>query len=581
MKKIAAIAVLAMCQFPMALQAPYLYSADSISDSTVHLTWRNNSTDYLGIIIMRKSETSTQFSVVDTATGSAALYDDNTVLPSAVPYVYALTAYSQTEHADTSNNDTVRITPKITDSFAAPFMLSANWDSLTHSVTIQFYDSSTLETGFRIYRSKNFSSFNMIKDTVSPVPSQKGTFTYKDSAVSSNFWYQYYAVAYKAQQALGSDTDTVFTFIMGDYIKSTSRKCMLVRKTAVFPIKYKGWSLKSGDTIAFNETGTPDPTMFSIINISDPSQPKYMGFGTSEAARMLKPSISKNDFLFCTNNQILYCFRYDKGTLISVNQINYLGYIESFPGFVSNGHVVVSYYISTPFGDSGECIEYSFTSNQFSLESSSMFPQFNFFGNSSQHSILERTEYDGKYLAIARSSYSYGAPGHLTYYADTMEQIIDFNFPSLPHAILFYNPTRGLPRFVDNILVDTPEIKAANDIYIDTVKNIVCALSDTLLSIYSCETRVGVPNPVSSVPVRGRTLQIIPLTGINTACIMLPAHARPATVSIYGISGRQLRRFENVAGNAVFWSHACLAGTFIVNAVVDGCPFTAKIILVR
>jgi len=52
---------------------------------------------------------------------------------------------------------------------------------------------------------------------------------------------------------------------MGAMARSIPRKCSLLNKLGSFPIKYKGWSLKSGDTIVLNETGAPDSTTFSII----------------------------------------------------------------------------------------------------------------------------------------------------------------------------------------------------------------------------------------------------------------------------------------------------------------------------
>jgi len=54
MKKHIVLAVFFLWQAAFGLQAPYLYSADSVADTAIQLTWRNNSVDYQGIIVSQE-----------------------------------------------------------------------------------------------------------------------------------------------------------------------------------------------------------------------------------------------------------------------------------------------------------------------------------------------------------------------------------------------------------------------------------------------------------------------------------------------------------------------------------------------
>ena len=273
--------VLILCSMSYALQAPYLYTADSVADTAIQLTWRNNSTAYQGIIILRATSAAAQYGAVDTASGSATSFTDIVKPSSQTTYYYALTAYSPTEHADTSNQDSAKITPLPFEStFVAPTFFVVFWDTLYHAASIGFRDTSNSAIGFRIFRSTNFGLFEMIKDLPLSAQDAKGDVGYKDSTVSSNIWYMYYVVAYKGQQTLNSVTDTVFTFDVNAMKRGAPRKCVISDKIGSFPINYGNWSIKFGDTIVLNETNAPESS-YSIIDVSNPRNPRFAGTGKS------------------------------------------------------------------------------------------------------------------------------------------------------------------------------------------------------------------------------------------------------------------------------------------------------------
>jgi len=144
-------------------------------------------------------------------------------------------------------------------------------------------------------------------------------YTVPDSTVNSNTWYMYYVVTYKGQQTLSSVSDTVFTFDVNAMKRSSPRKCTVLGEIGSFPIHYGSWCLKSGDTIALTETGAPDSS-FTIIDVSNPSQPRFAGLGKSGAAVIhYYPSsrpltaYTKANYIFKPDGDSLWCYRYQSG----------------------------------------------------------------------------------------------------------------------------------------------------------------------------------------------------------------------------------------------------------------------------
>ncbi len=143
------LGLLLLCQSALGqLQAPYLYTATAVGDAVfgdtaVSLTWRNNSTAYQGITILRKDSTDLQYTVVTTVSGTATSFTDICKPLSQITYTYALTAISQTEHADTSNTISVTVVPKQVITlpiFAAPLQFNVTYGIWTqHASQITFF----------------------------------------------------------------------------------------------------------------------------------------------------------------------------------------------------------------------------------------------------------------------------------------------------------------------------------------------------------------------------------------------------------------------------------------------------------
>jgi hypothetical protein len=172
-------------------------------------------------------------------------------------------------------------------------------------------------------------------------------------------------------------------------------------------------------------------------------------------------------------------------------------------------------------------------------------------------------------------------------------EILDFNYP-VPLKTVFSVDYTSLPFFDIQLLsngmsLDAPALAAdshwissnAHSILIDTVKNLVFALSDSVLSIYNCQIVTGIAQNFSFKSRSAQSLRIGQYPG-NSACIIfLPHHSRPTDVSIYAVSGRLVYRFNNVFGETINWRRGNKTGVYLIKAVIDGQTYSAKTILTK
>ena len=596
MEKLIVLAVLWCSQAAFALQAPFLYTADSASDTSVQLTWRNNSTAYLGVIVLRKTALAAPYTVADTAPGTATSLTDVVKPAAQTTYYYALTAYSQTEHADTSSGDSVRITPpKIVGVFAAPSRVYLGWDTLSHVVSVNYLDSSNTQNGHRIFRSTNFGPFVMIKDLSSLVESPIDYwYTVPDSTVNSNTWYMYYVVTYKGQQTLSSVSDTVFTFDVNAMKRSSPKKCTVLGEIGSFPIHYGSWCLKSGDTIALTEAGAPDSS-FTIIDVSNPSQPRFAGLGKSGAAVIhYYPSsrplaaYTKANYIFKPDGDSLWCYRYQSGTVSALSTIN-LGRMVLPPcGFLSDSTLIVPDLVDTIGQNLGgttgvsymRANEVLFKNNV--LSNSRVMPVYRHLCGdqfpcdySSSPSLSSGIVYQGRLFT--------GLPGN-NGFIQTME-VLDFNFPASPTTVFGVN-SAALP-FLDLQVLSTGvsvygiDLTNARSVLVDTVKNLVFALSDSQLSVYNCQIAAGVSRALPSVARGEQSLRFGKGTNGLAPVLLLPPHTQPVSVSVFDMSGRRLAHLEGIQGETAPWPAVSRTGVYIVRAVLDGKSVSARVVLTK
>jgi hypothetical protein len=163
-------------------------------------------------------------------------------------------------------------------------------------------------------------------------------------------------------------------------------------------------------------------------------------------------------------------------------------------------------------------------------------------------------------------------------------QIADFRYQGVdvPRYTVNYESVNlnGFPHIVNGMLIDTSKLKDANNIFVDTVKNLVIGLSDTELSVWTYHAVIGVANGLPAHAAPGGSMRILACDH-GAAVISLPPHSGAAAVSIYDLAGREIQGFDNVRGDAVRWVPKRGAGVYVVKALIDNRLYTARFVLSR
>lgn len=259
-----------------ALEAPYLISVTALSDSSIGLAWRNNDAAATGTIILRKLASESSYKTVDSIkTTTQVTYTDIKGLMPETSYSYQLRAFNQSAISDTSNSvnaTTLALTPVF---IAPPVSVTWDYDTSLYPI-IRIIDGSNCESGYRIYRDREFSgTFNEISYHPSSTPKNKEVFQIVDTGISLNNWYTYKISAIKGDSSRAACC-TTFTFRS---IKA--QQAVRFNKIGTFPLSVdSGWSAKVGDSIILKENPSPEGK-FSVLNVKDPKDPKFEGYADS------------------------------------------------------------------------------------------------------------------------------------------------------------------------------------------------------------------------------------------------------------------------------------------------------------
>jgi hypothetical protein len=256
--------------------APQIISATVLSRHSVALTWQNGNNMTWGFLVQRKDSTDTIFNLIDSIKSEAILTcTDSIGLRSGTQYTYRIISYDGRDYQLASNSMQVTTMP---DTFRMPG-ISATWDfKNSSSVQITIYDYSNCETGYQIYRDDGVnSSFSLVTTIVSANPNAKGNIVWNDNTVSLNKWYNYKVAVYKSDSSILSGPIPAYTF------RSVPISSNVVfQKLSDFPVTLSGLSARAGDTIIFKESTAPTGK-YSIVNVTDPVNPKFDGYIDSTA----------------------------------------------------------------------------------------------------------------------------------------------------------------------------------------------------------------------------------------------------------------------------------------------------------
>lgn len=166
--------------------APSALAASALSSSQISLAWTDNADNETGFQIERSTD-GVSFSVAGTAGANATGYTDSG-LTAGMSYSYRVSAINTYGQSGYSNVATA-ITPISPP--AAPSGLTATAVSKSQ-INLAWQDNGTNETGIRIERSTNGSTFSEIATVGASVT------TYQSTGLSANKTYHYRVRAYNA-----------------------------------------------------------------------------------------------------------------------------------------------------------------------------------------------------------------------------------------------------------------------------------------------------------------------------------------------------------------------------------------------
>ena len=296
--------------------------------------------------------------------------------------------------------------------------------------------------------------------------------------------------------------------------------------------------------------------------------------------------------MFPAKGDSLTCYKYQSGTMQAVCTINLGRTVLPPSGFLSDTVMIVPNLIDTMTGIYGVshlwADEILFENNTIAYSRAHLVYNFNCTFQypcdyTSSPGLASGVLYQGRLFT--------GIPG----YDGSIQamEVFDLNYP-VPPAKVFGINTSGLPFFDIQLLsngfsLDAPALTSdsswikslSHAIMIDTVKNLVFALSDSTLSIYDCSISTGISHAVSPSTHVGQVLRIGKSNDALASLIFLPHHTHPAEVSIYDMSGKRIASIGGIHGETVAWPHQNGTGVYIVRAMLDGNVITAKLYLTK
>ena len=161
-------------------QAPVNLAASASSSSQINLSWNDSSTNETGFKIERSTD-NVNFAQINSVGSNVTTYAD-TNLTSATTYYYRVRAYNVQGNSGYSNVASATTQGTLP---AAPVSLTAA--ALTKSsIKLTWGDNSNNETGFKIERSTNGSTFTQI----ATVGANATTYTNTGLQKSRKYWYR-------------------------------------------------------------------------------------------------------------------------------------------------------------------------------------------------------------------------------------------------------------------------------------------------------------------------------------------------------------------------------------------------------
>jgi hypothetical protein len=562
------------------LQAPYLIDAAANKERIIDVSWRNNSTDYDSVYILRKSDNEA-FSVVRRLIGTKSEYPDSNLIPSHT-YIYALIAKSADAFSDTSNSDTVTTLDFLCSFSVADASIhakiSAEWES-THLYTqITYTDSFCDERVLKIYCIEGNNSPRLIK-TIDSAYTRKMSTTIKDTPSTYNRWCTYYSMSGDSSGMFyEKSSDRIFTLNTSTFFNQDSFTIDTEAFVSKYPIYAYGdsntWAVKHGDSIWIKESNTAD-TVYSIINVEDPANPVFKGYRTYSVPCSLSqkgsPKICGNKLFM---GKVLYRIT-DNGpevinkslpySVITNNYLTYSGvkfYNDSLLLIPTNG-------VFTGIGILQDSTILASVTDVGTIDSIAVLPigDYNNSSMGDSYSSIVCGPYHNFLFGYIINYYR--KSGTDTRYIDFIQYFDDSKNFYLSKGLYYKTDTAypTPPKLVNGYVMGDSLFIKAKFTYLDTVKKIAYLIQDSSMTVYSYKLTANENVPVKKLSTNKKCEQSFKAFYSNRQVIIsAPDEFINGTAAIFDIKGRTIIKTK-LASNVMHLKASSLTKGVYISAV--------------
>ncbi|MCX6334965.1 MAG: fibronectin type III domain-containing protein [Bacteroidia bacterium] len=250
---------------PAVPTAPSNLSATASSGTQINLSWTDNSNDETGFRIERSADGSTGWSEIATTAANTATYQ-NTGLTASTIYYYRVRAYNSAGNSTYTNN--ANATTASASAPTTPSNLTATAASASQ-INLSWTDNSNNETGFRVERSPDNTTWAEIITVSSNITS------YQNTGLTASTTYYYRVRAYNASGNSGySNTANATTTGTGPTAPSN------LTATAASSTQINlSWTDNSNNETGFRIERSPDNSTWAEITTVSANVATYQNTG--------------------------------------------------------------------------------------------------------------------------------------------------------------------------------------------------------------------------------------------------------------------------------------------------------------
>ncbi|MBN1761182.1 MAG: fibronectin type III domain-containing protein [Chitinispirillaceae bacterium] len=527
-----------------ALDAPYLIEVVGQGNTSVTLSWRNNSTAYTGILVLRKTDGSDVFDAVTETAGSESSYLD-TALLSGTLYTYALIAIAGTDTSDTSNTLKITLTRECDSSLydwqdGTDFLTRSNlyWIDSSAKLQVSYRDIICDEDGLIIFRREGDSTIYTAIDTIfHEDPYDKSTRIWFDTTCKPNRIYQYRFAMFKDTQLVWQEGEKTFTYNPEDFFIKDHDCISTVEKIGEIPVYFslpESWIMLKGDTLLVKESNT-DSSVYTLIDISDPADPSFIGIHDSG------PVVTAGSSCFVDGERVFVFSEFEE-TENSSTRLSYYSYgqngfelLDTLEGSV--GEVIGKIDDSTIVTGFDYLRAISFDTSQFTSAYSAV-------------SIPQRTVSSG-FRTTTTTYYLIGMVEGMLFFRKTTHVYMNddleyqiYHFKGNQYEpfrdVVQWFPVNFFPIMIDGYIAIDPVLTSAEQVVLDTQKTHAYVFgTDKTLRIYSYRLDPATMEDLSVGIVNSDQLKETEPPGKTHPLISDYRHlSYPVYATIFDVSGR-------------------------------------------